>query len=90
MNDLIENIGRLHTTEMGAERIRRNLSVDVVQWCRTRILDEDAVIKRQGKNWYVHIDRCTITVNGHSYTIITAHPEKHGHPADGRMEHERP
>lgn len=29
MNDLIENIDRLHTTEMGVERIKRNLSLEV-------------------------------------------------------------
>lgn len=79
MNDLIKNIDKLHTTEMGEERIKRNLSLtadDVVQWCRTKISDECAVIKRQGKNWYVHINNCVITVNAHSYTIITAHKEK--------------
>ncbi|MDE6639397.1 MAG: DUF3781 domain-containing protein [Acetatifactor sp.] len=76
MNDLIENIAKLHTTEMGIERIKRNLQIDVtdvVQWCRERILKQDAVIDRKGKNWYVTIDDCIITVNAHSYTIITAH-----------------
>ena len=76
MNDLIENIAKLHTTEMGIERIKRNLQIDVtdvVQWCRERILKQDAVIERKGKNWYVTIDDCIITVNAHSYTIITAH-----------------
>lgn len=78
-NKLIENIGRLHTTEMGEERIRRNLSLvdtDVVQWCRSRILDDRAGIDRKGKNWYVHVDGCIITVNVGSYTIITAHRVK--------------
>lgn len=76
MNDLIENIAKLHTTEMGIERIKRNLQIDVtdvVQWCRERIPAQDAVIERKGKNWYVTIDDCIITVNAHSYTIITAH-----------------
>lgn len=79
MSDLIENIDKLHTTEMGVERIKRNLSIDVedvVDWCKTRILSEGAVIERKGKNWYVHIDHCIITVNAYSYTIITAHKEK--------------
>lgn len=76
MNDLIENIDKLHTTEMGATRIKRNLSLgveDVVEWCRLKILDAAAVIARKGKNWYVNIEHCEITVNAHSYTIITAH-----------------
>ena len=67
-NALIENIVRLHTTELGAER--------PVEWCRSKILDKNAVIGRQGKNWYVSVDGCVITVNAGSYTIITAHREK--------------
>ena len=37
-NALIENIVRLHTTELGAERIRRNLGLteDPVEWCRSK------------------------------------------------------
>ena len=76
MNDLIENIDKLHTTKMGVERIRRNLSLevdDVVEWCINKILDNSAVIERKGKNWYAYTDHCIITVNAHSYTIITAH-----------------
>ena len=78
-NILIENIEKVHTTEMGAGRIRKNLGlddIDVVEWCRTKILDKDSVITRQGKNWYVRIEGCVITVNASSYTIITAHREK--------------
>ena len=76
MNELIENIDKLHTTEMGAERIKRNLSIeaeDVVQWCKMRILEKSASIERRGKNWYASVNDCVITVNAHSYTIITAH-----------------
>ncbi len=79
MNALIENIDKLHTTEMGEARIRRNLQIEnenVIQWCKTRILDENASIERTGKNWYATVDNCIITVNAHSYTIITAHKIK--------------
>ena len=75
---LIENIGRLHTTDMGIGRIRRNLDLDtdaVVEYCRSKILDKDARIEKQGKNWYIRADGCVITVNAGSYTIITAHRE---------------
>ncbi len=78
-NELIENIEKVHTTDMGVDRIRKNLGFDendVVMWCKSKILDDDADIKRQGKNWYVRIDGCVITVNAGSYTIITAHKEK--------------
>lgn len=78
-NELIENIDRLHTTEMGAERIKRNLvlpDVNAAEWCRSRIADGNAVMEKQGKNWYIRINGCVITVNASSYTIITAHKEK--------------
>ena len=80
-NDLLENIEKLHTTPMGVDRIRCNLSLgddvkDVVKWCRQKILDAHADISRQGKNWYIKIDGCVITVNADSFTIITAHKVK--------------
>lgn len=78
-NELLENLDKLHTTELGVMRIKRNLSLDtddVVSWCRTKINSTNAVITRKGKNWYVDVDKCIITVNAYSYTIITAHKEK--------------
>ncbi len=78
-NELIQNINKLHTTELGVVRIKRNLSLntdDVVEWCKSKIMDEQAIIERRGKNWYVSIEGVLITVNAYSYTIITAHPDK--------------
>ena len=79
MNDLIENIDKLHTTEMGVKRIKRNCQIetdDVVQWSKVRILDTAASTERTGKNWYIVLGDYKITVNAHSYTIITAHKVK--------------
>ncbi len=76
---LLDHIDKLHTTEMGAERIKRNLKVDrddVVQYCKNMIMDEKCNIYRQGKNYYCEIDHRKITVNSYSYTIITAHMMK--------------
>ncbi len=78
-NELLDNLDKLHTTELGAVRIKRNLALDVddvVGWCRDKIKSDHAVITRSGKNWYINIETCIITVNGYSYTIITAHKEK--------------
>lgn len=77
--ELLQNTEQIHTTELGAMRIQRNLSLDaedVVEWCRKRILSEEAVITREGKNWYITVEHCIITVNAYSYTIITAHKVK--------------
>jgi len=76
MRDLIECIDRLHTTELGTERVRKNLGIDasdVVAWCRTKITDPRAVLERRGKNWYAFLDDVVITVNATRFTIITAH-----------------
>ena len=78
-NELILNLDRLHTTELGIERIKRNLCLeasDVVGWCRERIKASDSGIIRKGKNWYISTAGCVITVNAYSYTIITAHRKK--------------
>ncbi len=78
MNDLIKNIDNLHTTKMGIERLRK-LQIktpNMVEWCKAKILDDNASIKKIGKNWYINIDNYRITVNAYSYTIITAHKIK--------------
>lgn len=70
------SIDKLHTTEQGAERVRKNLGIDeadVVAWCRGKITNPKAVIERRGKNWYVSLDDVVITVIATRCTIITAH-----------------
>lgn len=78
-NELLRNLDKLHTTELGVVRIKKNLSLDtndVVNWCKTKIESPNTIINRKGKNWYISVDNCIITVNAYSYTIITAHKEK--------------
>lgn len=75
MNELIKNINKLHTTELGAERIKRNLTLgidDVVTWCK-KCLNKADFMTQVGKNWYVYWEGKVITINAFSYTIITAH-----------------
>ena len=77
--ELLDNLDKVHTTEMGSDRIKRNIEVDVediVEYCIDKIKQENAVIEREGKNYYVTVDGIIITVNASSYTIITAHKEK--------------
>ena len=78
-NELLRNIDKLHTTAMGVVRIKNNLGMgddDVVEYCKSLTLDPSADIGRKGKNWYVSVEGVVITVNAHSYTIITAHRAK--------------
>jgi len=75
MENLIENINKINTTELGIIRIKNNLELgtsDVLKWCKSKIQTADSIIKK-GKNWYVHNGNITITINENSYTIITAH-----------------
>lgn len=56
---LLSNIDKVHTTEMGIDRIKKNLGLDtndVVEWCKNKVLDEGCNVYRQGKNWYCEID----------------------------------
>ena len=76
MNDLLKNISKLHTTEMGIDRIKRNLNLknqDVVLYLKNKILDKNSLIYKKGKNWYIETQNIKITINSNSYTIITAH-----------------
>lgn len=73
---LHDNISKVHTTEMGIDRIKKNLKLntnDVVEFCKNKIIDKNCNIYKQGKNWYCEINNIKITINSYSYTIITAH-----------------
>jgi hypothetical protein len=76
---LLSNIDKLHTTELGVQRIKKNLNIDVsdvVGYCKGIITDKECIISKKGKNWYCEKDGIIITVNSYSYTIITAHKIK--------------
>ena len=78
MNDLLTNVNKIHTTDLGIIRIKKNLDLetnDVVGWCKNKIKNADKII-RNGKNWYVYNGNSIITVNANSYTIITAYKNK--------------
>ena len=70
-------VDKLHTTELGKERIKRNIGLDiddVIEWCKQANLDvnKDCVV-RKGKNWYVDAADYILTINAKTHTIITAH-----------------
>ncbi len=76
---LLEHLDAIHTTLLGADRIRKNLNVDekdIVAFCKQKIKEENACVYRNGKNWYCEIDHMRFTINASSYTIITAHKSK--------------
>ena len=72
---LLENIDKIHTTEMGIGRIQKNLKIsdEPVNYCISKLKQENAIVTKEGKNYYVDVDDCIITINSSSFTIITAH-----------------
>lgn len=72
---LLENVEKIHTTEMGIGRIQKNLGIDEepVNYCISKLKQDNSVVTKEGKNYYVNVDDCIITVNAGSFTIITAH-----------------
>ena len=72
---LLENVEKIHTTEMGIGRIQKNLGIDEepVSYCISKLKQENSTVAKEGKNYYVDVDDCILTINSSSFTIITAH-----------------
>ena len=69
---LLDNISKVHTTEMGINRIIKNLKLntnDVIEYCKNKVLDKNCNIYKQDKNWYCEIENIIITINSYSYAI---------------------
>ena len=50
-NGLILNLDKLHTTDMGVIRIRKNLSLDtedVVHWCKKKYRGSKCIHRQKG------------------------------------------
>ncbi|MCL2576189.1 MAG: DUF3781 domain-containing protein [Defluviitaleaceae bacterium] len=76
--NLLDNLDKIRSTELGVVRVKKNLNlddIDIIAWCKDKVCNADNIIK-QGKNWYVYADNAIITINGSSFTIITAHKTK--------------
>ena len=71
---LIKNINKIHTTETGYDRIKKNLNIECnpVKYCIDKISDNNSIVYKKRKNYYCEIDDIIITINSSSYTIITA------------------
>lgn len=73
----VNKLDKLHTTELGIVRIKRNLElgeeVDPVAYCRAKINEQGTIIEKIGKNFYATTDKEIITVNISKLSIITAH-----------------
>lgn len=57
------------------EEYKKNLEIseEPVSYCISKLKKESSKVDKQGKNYYVEVDDCRITINSSSFTIITAH-----------------
>ena len=82
-----EILNSLKTTKLGFDRIRKNLNLadfsdeQILDFCR-KIIEKSGEknIEKRGKNYYIYFDlskssRNFLTINSHSFTIITAHKD---------------
>ena len=74
-NIIISNIDKIHTTELGEDRIKKNLKLndEAVNYLKEKLLDDRSIVYKEGKNYYCEIDNIRITINSYNYCIITAH-----------------
>ncbi|MBR2679141.1 MAG: DUF3781 domain-containing protein [Bacilli bacterium] len=75
-NELLNNIDKIHTTELGIKRLRNNLEInneDIINYLKKKIINDNSKISKKGKNYYCEIDNIIITINSYNYCIITAH-----------------
>lgn len=71
---LLDNIEKLRTTELGKDRIRKNVGEDIadpVEWCKNQIKLESSYVEAIGKNYYLYTRMFILTINRYTYTIIT-------------------
>ena len=63
---------------MVINRIQSNLEIrsEPVSYCISKLKKENTKVTKKGKNYYIDVDDCIITVNSNSFTIITAHKKK--------------
>ena len=77
-NALLNNLDKIHTTELGERRITKNLELktnNLMNWCKRKIKQADKIV-RKGKNWYVNSGDSILTINANNYSVITAHKVK--------------
>lgn len=63
---LINNINKIHTTNMGLDRIKKNLKLDnydIIEYIKNIIKNKDTIIYKKGKNYYCETDNTIITIN---------------------------
>ena len=72
----LNNIKKIHTTELGNKRIKKNLkiaNVDIINYLKEIIKSDECIIYKKGKNYYCETADIIITINSYNFCVITAH-----------------
>ena len=71
---LINNINKIHTTELGHLRIFKATNLkenEDILWIKECIYDNNSLINKRGKNYYVINNNYEIYINSYNYSVIT-------------------
>ncbi|MCH5180697.1 MAG: DUF3781 domain-containing protein [Erysipelotrichales bacterium] len=75
-NILINNLDKIHTTELGYQRIAKTMKLEneeCIKKIKELINDCNAKVTKEGKNYYLLHNNLKVTINSYNYCVITAH-----------------
>ena len=73
---LLTNIERIHTTELGEERLIENLRLankNPIRYVKDFLRNPKSHVYKKGKNFYCEYNHVRLTINAYTFTVITAH-----------------
>lgn len=73
---LLANIEKIHTTELGEERLIKNLKLtnkNPIRYVKELLRNSRSHVYKKGKNFYCEYNHTRLTINADTFTVITAH-----------------
>lgn len=73
---LLANLDKIHTTELGEERLLKNLKLankNPIRYVKELLKNPKSYIYKKGKNYYSEYNHIRLTINAKTFTVITAH-----------------
>ncbi|MCH5172236.1 MAG: DUF3781 domain-containing protein [Erysipelotrichales bacterium] len=76
INLLLSDVDKIHTTELGYQRIRKVIKLSdaqLINYIKDIVKNSETIITKRGKNYYIYFENMRITINSYNYCVITAH-----------------
>ena len=73
---LIDNLDKIHTTELGYIRIAKAMKLEneeCIRKIKELVFQNNTEIVKIGKNYYIFHNNLKITINSYNFCVITAH-----------------